>query len=39
MSNQLTIAPTQAGKRRRFTFDQKRALVLAAEALGQPHRH
>ena len=34
MSNQLTIAPSQSGKRRRFTFDQKRALLLAAEAPG-----
>jgi transposase len=34
MSKQLSVGPTQPGKRRRFTVEQKRALLLAAEAPG-----
>lgn len=34
MSETITFRAAQAGKRRRFTLEQKRALLLAAEAPG-----
>lgn len=34
MSETITFSPSQPGKRRRFTLEQKRALLLAAQAPG-----